>query len=64
MPAFGAGAEKRIFVRREGRYPAQSTKGVPTFGRGIPQFITERQDYLKAIFMGFFPGNGKESLFI
>lgn len=30
---------------------------MPTFGKGIPQFITERQDYLKAIFMGLFLGN-------
>lgn len=30
---------------------------MPTFGRGIPQFIVERQDYLKALFMGLFLGN-------
>ena len=30
---------------------------MPTFGKGIPQFITERQDYLKALFMGLFLGN-------
>ncbi len=30
---------------------------VPTFGRGIPQFIVERQDYAKALFMGLFLGN-------
>lgn len=30
---------------------------MPTFGRGVPHFITERQDYLKALFMGLFLGN-------
>ncbi len=29
----------------------------PTFGRGIPRFIVERQDYMKALFMGLFLGN-------
>jgi cytochrome c-type biogenesis protein len=29
----------------------------PTFGKGVPQFIVERQDYLKALFMGLFLGN-------
>lgn len=30
---------------------------MPTFGRGVPGFIVERQDYLKALFMGLFLGN-------
>lgn len=30
---------------------------LPTFGRGIPRIIVERQDYLKALFMGLFLGN-------
>ncbi len=30
---------------------------VPTFGKGIPQFIVEQSDYAKALFMGLFLGN-------
>lgn len=29
----------------------------PTFGRGIPRFMVERQDYLKALLFGLFLGN-------
>lgn len=30
---------------------------MPTFGRGIPSFIVEQRDYLKALLMGLFLGN-------
>jgi cytochrome c-type biogenesis protein len=29
----------------------------PTFGRGIPEFIVEQKDYIKALLMGLFLGN-------
>lgn len=29
----------------------------PTFGQGVPQFVVDQRDYVKALFMGLFLGN-------